>query len=158
MLQSQRTPFWPRLLALLQLKLSHVPWHHDCTPSVTILFDTLDRSLSPSKIVSSTKCIGRIFLAMGKNPLMQRSIYVVGSKISTAKFSTTTNNVCICSVLISTVNEMILCTLIDSFVAVQSWGASKRLVRHSQCGLRKAWEIRFGPAPASAKHVVQYSA
>lgn len=50
------------------------------------MLDFLDRSLSQSRTGTSAKCIGTIFLSLGKSPLLHRSMHLALRKMSTAGF------------------------------------------------------------------------
>lgn len=74
-----------------------------------------------------------------------------------AIYSTIANQVRTARLTIFSIGRIIHSTLIDSFVAARSLGASRRLMKYLQCGLRYAWWIRFGPVPLSTKQVAKYN-
>lgn len=77
--------------------------------------------LVSSQISTGAECIGTSFLSIEKTLLMKRFMYVVTSKTSTAKLLTILNHERTCIFPIFTINEMISCILIYSFVAVGTW-------------------------------------
>lgn len=119
--------------------------------SCNCMLEPWDRSLSSPRISTGADCICTTILSM-------RMIHVMSSKMSTAKPSTIPNHLLTCRVPISTINIIVLSTMIDSFVAAQCFSASRHLMLHFKCGLRYDLIIRFDPAPVSTKQVVEYSA
>lgn len=111
------------------------------------MLDILDWSLSFLQIIFGAECISMIFLCIKKTTLMQGSMWVVRSKMLTAKFSTTSNHVRTCMDPILKTNEMITSTLINASVVDWGFSPSRRSKCNLQRGLWLASLIRSGPAP-----------
>lgn len=117
------------MLTVLPLATRIVTW--SCVSRVDALcgntVEILDRYPSLPKIFIDTECIGTNAVCMGTIPMMQRLVHVVPSRMSNTKVSTAPNPLCTSRIALFTSSGMIPCCLIDSFVAVWSLGASKRL-------------------------------
>lgn len=103
----------------------------------------------------NAKRIDTRFLSMGNISLMLRSKYMRPSKISTATFPTTPNDMHTCRVLIFNIKGKIPHTLIHSFAVVRAFDVSRRSMRLLQRGQRQASLNRFVPAPVSNSHVLE---
>lgn len=116
--QSQKIEFLLVLLALLRIKASHVPvlWNEDTLCDVCL--DILERSLSLPKIGTIAERSDTIFCRQG-SPLLQRLVYVVPSRMSTAMRSTAPNYLRNLRVPFFTINGINSCTFIDCFIRVQ---------------------------------------
>lgn len=147
----------------LQFELFYVslPWDQGHWVTVCLILDILDSSLLLSKNGIGAEGISTNLSAHGKRAFdgaVDVCTYLVLSKGATANLPTTPSFGGTCRITIFGISGMILCTLIDSFMAVQSFVASRRFMRHFDCGFREASLITWSPVPGSTKHVVLYSA